>query len=76
MLYCIQKQVPHKKTTKRRKQKMTVAERIYEIKSQLHSFDKRSYHKTEILPELFALQSELVEILFAGEDIDKASLKI
>lgn len=55
---------------------MTVAERIYEIKSQLHSFDKRSYHKTEILPELFALQSELVEILFAGEDIDKASLKI
>ena len=55
---------------------MTVTERIYEIKSQLHSFDKRSYHKTEILPELFALQSELVEILFAGEDIDKASLKI
>lgn len=55
---------------------MTVTERIYEIKSQLHSFDKRSYHKTEILPELFALQSELVDILFAGEDIDKASLKI
>ena len=55
---------------------MTVNEKIHEIKNQLHSFDKKCYHKTEILPELLALQSELVEILFAGEDVDKASLKI
>lgn len=55
---------------------MTVSERIHEITNQFQSFSKKRYHKTEILPELFALQSELVEMLFAGEDVGKASLKI
>ena len=50
--------------------------RISEIVNQFQSLTKERYHKTEILPELLALQSELVEILFAGEDVDKASLKI
>ena len=55
---------------------MTVNERIHEITSQFQSFSKERYHKTELLPELFALQSELVEIAFDGEDIDKTSLRI
>lgn len=55
---------------------MTVNERIHEITSQIQSFSKERYHKTELLPELFALQSELVEIAFDGEDIDKTILKI
>lgn len=50
--------------------------RISEITNQFNSFSKECYHKTEVLPELLTLQSELIEILFAGEDIDKKSLKI
>jgi len=55
---------------------MTVNERIHEITSQIQSFSKERYHKTELLPELFALQSELVEVVFEGNDIDKTSLRI
>lgn len=50
--------------------------RISEILKRFQSFAKESYHKTDILPELFALQSELVDIIFEGENVDKSNLKI
>ena len=50
--------------------------RMSQITSQFQSFSKERYHKTELLPEFFALQSELVEVVFEGNDIDKTSLKI
>ncbi len=50
--------------------------RMSENTIQIQSFSKERYHKTELLPELFALQSELVEIVFDGEDVDKTSLRI
>ena len=61
---------------KRQKEKNMKTIRINEIINQFHSFNKECYHKTELLPELFALQSELVEVVFEGDDVDKTSLKI
>ena len=50
--------------------------RITEIVNSFHSFSKERYHNTEILPELLALQGELVEILFSDEDVNKSNLRI
>lgn len=49
--------------------------RVNEITASFTSFNKDVYHKTEILPELFALQAELVEKTFA-ESSNVAELKI
>ena len=49
--------------------------RANEIASSFTSFTKKAYHKTEILPELFALQTELVEKTFA-EGTETVGLKI
>ena len=49
--------------------------RVNEIAASFTSFTKDAYHKTEILPELFALQTELVEKTFA-ESTEMAELKI
>lgn len=46
-----------------------------QIANSFTSFTKDAYHKTEILPELFALQTELVEKTFA-EGTETAGLKI
>lgn len=49
--------------------------RINEIAASFKSFTKDTYHKTEILPELFALQTELVDKTFA-ESTETTRLKI
>ena len=49
--------------------------RVTEIAASFTSFTKDAYHKTEVLPELFALQAELVEKTFA-EGTETAELKI
>lgn len=49
--------------------------RVTEIAASFTSFTKDAYHKTEVLPELFALQTELVEKTFA-ESSETSELKI
>lgn len=49
--------------------------RVNEIATSFKSFVKDTYHKTEVLPELFALQSELVEKTFE-EGTATSELKI
>lgn len=49
--------------------------RVNEIATSFTSFTKDTYHKTEILPELFALQTELVEKTF-DVGTETAGLKI
>ena len=49
--------------------------RVTEIATSFKSFMKDTYHKTEVLPELFALQSELVEKTFE-EGTATSELKI
>lgn len=49
--------------------------RVTEIATSFKSFLKDTYHKTEVLPELFALQGELVEKTF-GEGATTSELKI
>ena len=49
--------------------------RVTEIATSFKSFTKDAYHKTEVLPELFALQGELVEKTF-GEGTTTSELKI
>ncbi|MFR5648777.1 MAG: nuclease-related domain-containing protein [[Eubacterium] siraeum] len=49
--------------------------RVNEIATSFTSFTKDAYHKTEVLPELFALQTELVEKTFT-EGTETAELKI
>lgn len=50
--------------------------RIEEIKSGMNSFTKNLYNKSEVLPELFALQSELVNLTFNGNHAENANLRI
>ena len=49
--------------------------RVNEIATSFKSLVKDTYHKTEVLPELFALQSELVEKTF-GDGTSASELKI
>ena len=49
--------------------------RVTEIATSFKSFTKEAYHKTEVLPELFELQAELVEKTFT-ESSNTAELKI
>lgn len=49
--------------------------RVTEIATSFTSFTKDAYHKTEVLRELFALQTELVKKTFA-EGTETAELKI
>ncbi|MBQ4258830.1 MAG: NERD domain-containing protein [Lachnospiraceae bacterium] len=50
--------------------------RIEEILNQMNSFSKTGYPKKELLPEMFALQQEIVELTFNGEHANIAELKI
>ncbi len=50
--------------------------RVNEIVNNFNSFKKETYHKSEILSELFALQRELVEMTFGKETAETADLKI
>ena len=51
-------------------------ERVNEIINNLKAFDKESYKRDELLPELFKLQTEMVEMTFNEEHASIANLKI
>lgn len=51
-------------------------QRIEELMTAMKSFGKESYHKSELLNEMFALQQEIVELTFSGEHAAIAELKI
>ena len=55
---------------------MTKTERIAQITEAMKSFNKESYQKAEVLPELFSLQSEMVARIFGTEAAEEGSLKI
>ena len=55
---------------------MTKAERIAQITEAMKSFSKASYQKSEVLPELFALQNELVGQTFGVEYTELTRRKI
>ena len=50
--------------------------RIEELKTAMKSFNKESYHRDELLSEMFALQKEIVELTFDEEHAATADLKI
>lgn len=50
--------------TEERKMK---TQRIEELMEGMKSFSKGDYHKSELLSEMFALQQEIVELTFSGE---------
>ena len=52
------------------------ATRKSEIINAMPSFSKERYPKSELLPELFKLQSELVDLTFNGDHAENAQLKI
>lgn len=52
------------------------ATRIEELMANMKSFRKEAYHKSEILDEMLALQSEIVNLTFNGEHAATAELKI
>ena len=51
-------------------------QRIEELMKAMKSFGKESYHKSELLNEMFALQQEIVELTFSGKHAATAELKI
>ena len=51
-------------------------QRIEELMKAMKSFGKESYHKSELLNEMFALQQEIVELTFSGDHAATAELKI
>ena len=51
-------------------------ERINEIINNLKAFDKETYKRDELLPELLKLQTEMVEMTFNEEHASIANLKI
>lgn len=50
--------------------------RVQELMAGMNSFTKEVYHKSEILDEMLALQSEIVNLTFNGEHALTAELKI
>lgn len=50
--------------------------RMNELMEAMQSFGKPGYQKSELLPEMFALQKEMVELTFNGEHASTADLKI
>ena len=55
---------------------MNARTRKVEIIKAMPSFAQDRYTKAELLPELFQLQSELVNLTFNGEHAENAQLKI
>lgn len=50
--------------------------RVQELMAAMNSFGKEAYHKSEILGEMLALQSEIVNLTFNGDHAATAELKI
>ena len=55
---------------------MTNNARVQELMTAMNSVSKEAYHKSEILDEMLALQSEIVNLTFNGEHAAIAELKI
>ena len=55
---------------------MTRTSRVEELTNAMKSFGKDKYMKSELLPEMFALQQEIVELTFNGEHAATGDLKI
>ncbi len=55
---------------------MNLETRKQEIVSSIKSGAKETYHRSEVLPELLALQQEIVSMTFNQEHADLADLKI
>ena len=55
---------------------MNIETRTNEIMNSIKSASKETYHKSEVLPELFALQQELVALTFNPEHADLGNLRI
>lgn len=55
---------------------MEKTKRIEEIVNAMKSFSKDKYYKSEVLPELFALQQEVVDLTFNDVHASSADLKI
>lgn len=51
-------------------------ERIKEIEAKLIAFKKDVYQKREVLPELFALQDQIVSATFNGEHAERSQLRL
>lgn len=50
--------------------------RVNELMASMNSFGKEAYHKSELLDEMFALQSEIVSLTFNEDHTATADLKI
>lgn len=55
---------------------MTKNERTEQILTTMKSFSKELFHKSELLPEYYALQRELVELTFNIDHAESAALRI
>lgn len=55
---------------------MNIETRTNEIMSSIKSVSKQTYRKSEVLPELFALQQEIVALTFNAEHAELGDLKI
>lgn len=55
---------------------MNIESRTNEIMNSIKSSSKGTYYKSEVLPELFALQQELVALAFNAEHADLGNLRI
>ncbi len=55
---------------------MSINTRAQEIIDSMSTFNKSAYHRSEVLPELFALQDEIVSLTFNEEQAEKRTLKI
>ena len=55
---------------------MNINARAQEIANSMTTFSKDTYHSSEVLPELFALQQEIVSLTFNEEHADQGALKI
>ena len=55
---------------------MFIKKRGNELLSEMKSFSKEKYLRTELLDELFLLQKEIIELVFDGENVNTEELKI
>lgn len=55
---------------------MNIQKRTEEIERSITAFTRDSYHKSELLPEMLKLQSEVVNLTFNEQHADNASLRL
>ncbi len=55
---------------------MDSTKRITELMGQMKAFGKEKYLKSEVLPELFELQQEIVELTFSRAEMERSELRI